>query len=464
MTDPTTVSALGSVLGVVRKLPVWILAGFMLAGIAVLVLPPFGGVDLTEIRRLWGGWILVVTITASALTITWSIHAGVTHYLAYRRSKASRLALRFVPRHSQTWWHLTKQQDDTFTSQIVMHAEATNLTETPVRLVRARLIHPRMRGEIIHEDISLPKEGSPYHSNTHAVPPRESITAVVHLIIRGKLAGVGRSIHATIGITDQFGDEYRLKRVLLKDQSAQPSNQSLKQRFVVKFYGLRRFLFKKSGNKEIEALPPAWEHQGRHERVDLVLNEERRYYAAIGRSRGGLGSLNVGLQSEPNSGWTTVGNAPALLWDDAQAKPVDSENAQRLMRLHAALDESSRTEFVQYLMSHLDKRSPYADVAYFSFLVLHRLGHTEIALQTARSNLAGDKVYGYSNVLGILSAIVSREHFEITPDVYSGLAKALAGDSEPNFRLMEKITLARLRQDDKDAAAVSQTSVLPASR
>jgi hypothetical protein len=99
-------------------------------------------------------------------------------------------------------------------------------------------------------------------------------------------------------------------------------------------------------------------------------------------------------------------------------------------------------------LSHLHKASPYAEVAYFIFLALHRMGRTVDALHAARANLVGDKVYGYSNLLGTLSGVVSHEHFDIDAGLYSQIQEALTGDSEYNFRLIEKITLARLQQLD----------------
>jgi hypothetical protein len=191
-----------------------------------------------------------------------------------------------------------------------------------------------------------------------------------------------------------------------------------------------------------------WQHQGRFDEVDLILNEERRNYAACGRERGGLGSLNVGLQSEPNFGWTEVGTVPSLLWDRANAKPIESPNVSRLVSIHAALGNSDKGNLEGYLLSHLNKASPYADIGYFTFVVLYRVGRTIDALRAARSHLAGDKNYAYSNLLGTLSALVSREHFTIDPALYPQLLEALAGDAEPNFRLNEKINLARLQRLD----------------
>jgi hypothetical protein len=70
------------------------------------------------------------------------------------------------------------------------------------------------------------------------------------------------------------------------------------------------------------------------------------------------------------------------------------------------------------------------------------------ALAAARAHLAGDKVYGYSNLLGTLSAIVSYEHFDIDPALYPRILQTLEGDTEHNFRLNDKINQARLQHLD----------------
>ena len=76
-----------------------------------------------------------------------------------------------------------------------------------------------------------------------------------------------------------------------------------------------------------------------------------------------------------------------------------------------------------------------------------------------------DKVYGYSNLLGTLSAVVSHEHFEIDLGLYPRILEALAGDTEHNFRLTEKINLARLQHLDLELDDVtsqeSPTKVMP---
>jgi hypothetical protein len=397
----------------------------------------------------WGVWVWIEAVAFSILAVARSTDAGMAGYLEHRKSREDRRALRLVPRHHQSWWHLAKQPDDSFISQISLDVEAANLTDRPVRIIKARLIRPRMKGELVHGEVMLPKAGSPSHSHKQAVPPHEAIMASLHIMVRGSMAPQGRPVRATIGITDQFGDEHRLKGIVLKSNDPKAPKQPWINHlvsFLRSLPGVRGAI--RAEPDEILQPPSEWQHHGKFEQADLILTEERRCYAARGRIEGGLGSLNVGLQSEPNYGWTTVGTVPTLLWDKAQAKPVESPNIARLMKLYVKLDTDAKKELEQYLLSHLHKRSPYADVSYFTFLGLHRMGRTVDALRAARSKLAGDKVYGYSNLLGTLSAVVSHEHFEIDPGIYSGILEVIAGHTEPNFRLEEKINLARLEQID----------------
>jgi hypothetical protein len=389
-------------------------------------------------------------VTFSILTLAQGLDVAVAGYRARRATAEARRALRLVPRHRQCWWHLAKQQDDSYVSQITLDIEAANLTDHPVRIVKARLIRPKAKGELLHSEVLLPAAGSPYHSHNHAVPPHGTVTASLHMMVRGTLASQGKPLHVTLGITDQFGDEYRLKRVKIPTHDPVLPKAPWKVRVASCSKALLPFRKAIADSEALQPLPPEWQHDGKFEEPDLILNEEKRNYAACGRNRGGLGSLNVGLQSEPNYGWTTVGKVPSLLWEKAHAKPVESPNATRLLRLHGGLDDAGKAELERYLLSHLHKQSPYADVAYFIFLVLHRMGRTVDALQASRARLAGDKVYGYSNLLGTLSALVSREHFDIDPGLYPRILDVLAGDAEHNFRLTEKINLARLQHLDKE--------------
>jgi len=445
------VGTASQILSILRTLPVWVLGGLAAAGYAILFLPGFGGVNPEPFRAKYGIFIWIEAVFFSILAAARALDWAITTYREQHKMAKARRALRLVPLHFQCWWVLAKQPDNSFISQIRLDIEAANVTDQPVRIVKASLIKPRAKGDLVHADVSLPMAGSPYHDARHPVPPHDTVTAHLHLMVRGSLAAQGHSLRVTLQITDQFGDEYRLKGVVLRSMEPLLPRLPWSQRVLsvlARPYRVRAE--KRAQVEEARRLSSEWNHGGSFAEVDLILNEEKRAYAARGRINGGLGSLNVGIQSEPGFGGTAVGHVPTLLWDKELAVAVDSPNLQRLLKLHGTLDETRTGDVERYLLSHLHRSSRYADVGYFIFLALHRIGRTVDALTAARLHLAGDTVYGYSNVLGTLAAVVSREHFAIDPALYPQIQKALEGDPEYDFRLTEKINLARLLHLDSE--------------
>lgn len=168
-----------------------------------------------------------------------------------------------------------------------------------------------------------------------------------------------------------------------------------------------------------------------------------------------LGSMNVGSQSEPNNGWTNVGSVPKLLFDESDRNVIASPNASILLKLYSSLDEKGKGEFKTLLTPHLRKDSEYASIAYLIFFVLYRIGFLVDALNMARKSLSGDSQFGYSNLIGLLSMIVSREYLEIDPKTYESIELILQNDTEHNFRLTEKINLAKLKHLEAELSDVN---------
>ncbi len=187
-----------------------------------------------------------------------------------------------------------------------------------------------------------------------------------------------------------------------------------------------------------------------HKKINLALNEELRAYEARGRRSGDLGSMNIGLQSMPNNGWTNQGSIPRLLFEESNPNVISSPNATILLKLYSSLDDNDKRSFDNYLIGSLNKTSTYVSIAYLVFFILYRIGKTADALKMARRSLAGDSVHGYGNLLGTLSMIVSREYLEIDPKDYESIKLILQNDTEDDFRLQEKINLALLKHLERD--------------
>jgi hypothetical protein len=452
--------SVAAVLSALRSLPLWILAGLALAGWVVvwlLFFPPIAHTEVIAFRSQWGIWIGIGALGFSVLGLARAIDMAVLAYLEGRRARSARRTLRLVPLARNTWWHLAKQRDDSWVSQVSLSCQMSNSGDRPAQVIKVRLIRPWAKE--VNAFAVLPREGSPYYSGDHAIPPQGSVGANIHLMVRRVLAAQGKPLKLTIGVVDQFGEEYVLRRVTVPSHDRPLPKASILAR-------LRRL--QQSGRALLERLglvsprPPEpvpsmpWVFDasaGYLETCNAVLREEKRSYAARGRRTGQLGSLNVGLQSEPNLGWTREGEVPALLWEEGKGKQVSSANLHRLVALRNSLPETERGKLESYLLSHLRKDSEFADVGYFLFLALHRMGRTVDALSTARTFLAGDKVFGYSNLLGTLSAVVSHEHSQIDDGLHRSILSALADDGEHDFRLREKINLALLRELDQPRMA-----------
>lgn len=186
-----------------------------------------------------------------------------------------------------------------------------------------------------------------------------------------------------------------------------------------------------------------------HKKIKLVLDEEKRAYTARGRTPHSTGSLNVGFQSLPNQGWTEVGHIPAILFDESVKDAVKSSNAELLLRLFSTLDQKGKDDLKLFLFGNLHWSSEYADIAYFIFFVLYRVGAiTDAAEQVCRAlvyDSQGKYQKQYDIILGILSAIISHEYLEIDLKTYEALELWFKNNLGYDLHLRDQINLAKLK-------------------
>jgi len=187
-----------------------------------------------------------------------------------------------------------------------------------------------------------------------------------------------------------------------------------------------------------------------HKKINIVLNEEVRLYSTNGRRRGGLGSMNIGIQSEPNNGWTNEGQAKSLLFDTSDKTVIQSPNSNILIKLYSSLDLKGKSDFKTYLLGHVRNDSPYVSIGYLIFFVLYKIGKVMEAFTHIRRSLTEDENHGHSNILAIFSMIISREYLEIDPKTYEDIKLIFTGDPDYKFWLEQKTNLALLKHLEKD--------------
>ena len=107
-----------------------------------------------------------------------------------------------------------KQQDHTFVSQICLKLEIANLTKRPLRVAKVQITWPRSKGEVLHGVVTFLKASSFYRAACG-----DPLMASLHVALRGALAVQGKTIRGTFVITDQFGNEYMLKNIVIRARS-----------------------------------------------------------------------------------------------------------------------------------------------------------------------------------------------------------------------------------------------------
>ena len=191
------------------------------------------------------------------------------------------------------------------------------------------------------------------------------------------------------------------------------------------------------------------------QKINIVLNEEKRAYAVNGRRGGHLGSFNINIGDEWTDAYPKVGVYPQLLAIPANLDAIQSPQATVLLKLYSSINSGEKEQFKKILLSYLSKDTSFFDVAYLTFFVLHRTGTTVEAIGRARSDLKGDSDHGFSNMLAMLAKIVAYEHSYISKNLYQQIKEVMQGETEHNFRLFEKINSAELELLKKDLADIN---------
>ena len=178
-------------------------------------------------------------------------------------------------------------------------------------------------------------------------------------------------------------------------------------------------------------------------KIKNILNEEKRVYAVNGRQKGGFGSFNINV----GDGWTNQGQVSKLIQDKSDLNAIQSKNADLFLKLYGVASPEEKLQTRSQLLLHLNAKSLYADVAYFTFFILYRTGSMDDALITARKYLKGkgDSVNGFSNMLAMLAKVVSYEYGNMDRRLLDRIKLLMQGETEYKFQLFEKINSAEFK-------------------
>lgn len=447
MTVEQGAGAATKALAVLKDVPLWLLSGLAVAAGILLWIP--GLVPLAV--RLWfiGGGI-----TFGVLAVARAIEMLLERIPAWKKMRNERRRFHVTAEVQQSFWSSAKQADGSIVTQVVARLTVKNRTDEALGLSRVRLIKPRVRGEVVHEDVSVRAVGrNMYGTAAHSgylIPPKMVLPASASVMIRGvPWRKPKNEIRVKIGISDDEGYE---QIVVLKMRVIAPPPAALARPAL----------------EMVSAISNTVEKE-----VATVLQAELSRYEKCGRRVGGLGSVHFVIDGREMTGVGTDGwnpNSPKnqSIADNPDVCDLRSDNLEALMAFYEHLSPGEKEQFVSALIARLGSKG-YLPVSYFTVLALSKSGRLKDALENAKSKLPQGEisVFGLSNVLMLINGMLRYKHLDFTNEMLDEIERFLDGLNEYSFQISEKlvaIRTARLlrrgdeaRRADEGRAAVDQT-------
>lgn len=412
----------------VKDLPAWIFSAFAAAA-AILLFVPLANAELpTQYRP----WLVFSLVLFGVLAIfKWVIVA----FKAWRTSQAeaqARKTFHLTPIAQHCHWSVSKQADGSMVTQIVAHFAVKNQSSSPVGLVGARVIKPKINGEVIHGDVMVRQQHGRMHGTAHVsdyrIAPGTTLPGNAVVIIRGEpRVSSERDLDVTFGITDEDGNEQRVSVLCRGVRKAKPSDDPIP---VEALHGITDPI-----EKDVAA----------------VLQAEIGRYEKNGRPRGGFGSFHMTYDGRsdlqiPGDTWVMNTALNQEISESAEQNVIRSNSLDALFTIHARLKtDDERERYANALFRRLQEDRGYARVAYLIVIALWKVGLLGEALDAAMFGLSEDdqRNFGMSNVLMLLNAMLRFQHFQFTDEALDTIERFVKGGAEHPFRIHQKIAAIR---------------------
>ena len=196
-------------LNVLKDTPLWLLIGL---AAFLLLFPVFAGAN-DLLASPWLGWLRIAGILFAILAACRAGNALVPDMRAWWNDRDDRRTLHLTLNDNQSFWHVAKQPNNSMVTQLALRCMAKNRTSAPVHLLKARVIRPKFRGDIL-TDLVLVRHvhrnvyGSAEVTGSH-IPANGVLPVTVTILIRGTPKQKGGKLKTVIGIADENGNETR---------------------------------------------------------------------------------------------------------------------------------------------------------------------------------------------------------------------------------------------------------------
>jgi len=414
------------ILEVFKDLPLWLLTGLAASAGLLLCFPPFAASLPPTIRP----FVVIAGVIFGVLAVVRAIALPLERMPTWRAARDERRRFHLTPEPQQSFWSSAKQPDDSIVTQVVARFVVKNRTAEPLALAHARLVKPRIRGEIVHEDVSVRALGHNIYGDAahsgHFIPPKMVLPATASVMIRGvPWRKPGKHVRVKMGIADDEGREQFLAfdmRVLsaAAEELAKPSLEVVS-----------------SISNPVER------------EVATVLQAELARYEKCGRRVGGLGSIHLAIDGREIAGvgtdsWNPNSPNNQSISANPDACDLRSDNLDALTAFYEGLSANEKEQFASALLARMDGKA-YLPMTYFIVCVLWKIGRLKDALEKAKANLPqGEiKVFGLSNALMLLNGLLRYRHPDFTNEMLDDIERFLVGLKEHPSQIPEKLAAIR---------------------
>jgi hypothetical protein len=206
-----SIGASTKALAVLKDVPLWLLTA-VAAFLLVFPLLPGAG-DLLPPTAL--SWIRIAGALFAILAACRLGNILIPAVRAIWLRREERRTFHLTLNDSQSFWSVAKQPDGSVVTQFALRFMAKNRTTAPLYLLKSRVIRPKLRGEAI-QDLVLVRaiEENLYGSaevTGNYIPAAGLLPISVTILIRGKPKQTTGRLKMVIGVTDESGNETRVK-------------------------------------------------------------------------------------------------------------------------------------------------------------------------------------------------------------------------------------------------------------
>ncbi|PUE18518.1 hypothetical protein B9Z43_12025 [Limnohabitans sp. MMS-10A-192] len=412
----------------VKDLPAWIFSAFATTA-AVLLFVPLANAELPMEYR---PWLVISLVLFGVLAIFKWVVVVLRAWRAFQAEARVRKTFHLTPIAQQCHWSVSKQADGSMVTQIVANFAVKNQSSSPVGLVGVRVIKPKIKGDVLHDDILVRQQhGRMYGTaqvSDYRIAPGTTLPGQAMVMIRGEPGGSReRDLDVTLGIKDEDGNEQRVAVLCWGVKNAKPSDDPI----------------------PVEALYSITDPIEKD--VAAVLQAEMVRYEKNNRSRGGFGSFYMTYDGRsdlqiPGDSWVMNTARNQEISETAEQNVIRSDSLDALLTIYSRLETSDERErYTNVLLSRLHEDRGYARVAYLIVMALWKVGLLGAALDAAMFGLPEDdqRTFGMSNVLMLLNAMLRFQHFQFTNDELDTIERFIQTSGEHTFRIPQKISAIR---------------------